>query len=101
MTNADAALQSVLPRLVESLAAQPDVERAYLFGSRARGQAEARSDIDLAIAAPSATAQRWHAILDQIDALPTLLPIDVTRLEDASPAFKAEILATAQVIFAR
>ena len=40
-----------LPRLVDSLARDQDVEAVWLFGSRARGDADALSDVDIAVLA--------------------------------------------------
>jgi predicted nucleotidyltransferase len=41
-------------RFLERLAALPFVQAVWLFGSRARGTARERSDIDLAILCPGA-----------------------------------------------
>lgn len=87
--------------LAQRLAAEPEVEQVILFGSRARGDAAPRADIDLAIAAPAATPARWHAILDLVEAAPTLLQIDLIRLEAASPGFRDEILRTGRLLYAR
>lgn len=59
------------------------IERIYLFGSRARGDAGPRSDIDLAIACPLAGPIIWADICQTIDAADTLLKIDAIRLEEA------------------
>ncbi|MGH6877334.1 MAG: nucleotidyltransferase domain-containing protein, partial [Rhizomicrobium sp.] len=59
----------------------PEVERIVLFGSRARGDARPRADIDLAIACPGADAKRWSDIVEAADAAPTLLQIDLIRME--------------------
>ena len=87
--------QAVLHQLLDIA----EVEQVWLFGSRARGDAAPRADIDIviAIAAPAATPERWHLILARIDDAPTLLPIDVTRLEEASPALRDEILRTGRL----
>lgn len=90
----EAAVLSVLAHL-------PTVRQVWLFGSRARGDAAPRSDVDIAIAAPGATTAEWQAILDQIEEAPTLLRVDVTRLEDASPEFRAEILRTGRLLHER
>jgi len=76
-----------LPRytFIERIAALPFVERIMLYGSRARGDARERSDIDLAIAAPNADAREWQAVIDIIEDADTLLGIDCVRL-DTLPA---------------
>lgn len=40
-----------LPRLVEALSQDDSVEAIWLFGSRARGEADALSDVDIAVLA--------------------------------------------------
>lgn len=76
-----------LPRylFVERIAALPFVETIVLYGSRARGDARERSDIDLAISAPLASARQWQQVLDLIDDADTLHGIDCVRL-DSLPA---------------
>lgn len=60
------------------------VEEIWLFGSRARSNYEDRSDIDLAILCPTATAIDWQLILELIEKSDTLLKIDCVRF-DALP----------------
>lgn len=85
-------------RVAALLAALPGVARIWLFGSRARGDHQPRSDIDLAIEAPAADAAAWQAILDAAEEAPTLLRIDLTRMEDAPEALRAEILRTGRLL---
>jgi predicted nucleotidyltransferase len=80
------------------LARLPGVARIWLFGSRARGDHQPRSDIDLAIEAPAADAVAWQAILDAVEDAPTLLRIDVMRMEEAPEALRAEILRTGRLL---
>jgi predicted nucleotidyltransferase len=88
-------------RVAAHLAGLPRIERIWLFGSRARGDAAERSDIDLAVEAPAATPAEWHAILARLETAPTLLRVDVTRLEEASDELREEILRTGRVILER
>ena len=61
MTTASTAPAPALPeavcRLVSRLGAEPSVHRVILFGSRARGDARPRSDVDLAVDAPGLAAR--------------------------------------------
>ncbi len=97
----DAALIEPAQAVVRQLLDIAEIEQVWLFGSRARGDAAPRSDIDIAIAAPTATNERWHFILTRIDDAPTLLPVDVTRLEEASPTLRNEILRTGRLLHER
>lgn len=68
------------------------VEAIYLFGSRARGDYQERSDIDLAIQSRHATDGDWAIIMNKIELLPTLLKIDCIRLDTlkkSNPLYQA------------
>ena len=90
-----------LEHLVQALAVRPEVQRIILFGSRARGDAAARSDIDLAIEAPDATRRQWLELILLVEEAQTLPPIDLVRLEETSPALRAQILAEGKTLYDR
>lgn len=96
-TQASPAAGTSLPdaarRLVGRLAADPAVRRIILFGSRARGDAQPRSDLDLALEAPDASPLDWQRLLDIVEEADTLLSVDLVRIEDAADAFRARIRA--------
>ena len=71
-------------RFFQTLKALPYIEKIILYGSRARGDARERSDIDLAIVAPHAHPSDWLAVIDILDEADTLLKIDSIRY-DALP----------------
>lgn len=77
------------------------IERIYLFGSRARGDASPRSDIDLAIACPGADARVWADICEAVDGADTLLRIDVVRLDEAAPELAGRILMEGRLLYER
>ncbi len=77
------------------------IERIYLFGSRARGDAQPRSDIDLAISCPKADARVWASICEAVDDADTLLRIDVVRLEEASPELAGRIIEEGRLLYER
>ncbi len=87
--------------VVRQLQRFAQVERVYLFGSRARGDAGPRSDIDLAIACPLADARVWADICEAIDVADTLLKIDAIRLEEAAPEFAQRIMAEGRLLYER
>ena len=55
----------------------PEVAEAIVFGSRAHGDADDRSDLDLALSCPGITRQRWLEIADAVDQAETLIHIDL------------------------
>jgi uncharacterized protein len=93
-------------RLIEDLARRlarhPAIERVWLFGSRARGDCFERSDIDLAVDAPTMDPYDWLKItLDFEDEAPTLLLIDLVRWEEAPEGLRAQIRDEGIVIYER
>lgn len=95
------AIPEAIHRLVARLSAEPSVRRVILFGSRARGDAGLRSDVDLAVEAPGASAQDWFRLADLAEDADTLLSIDLVRFEDAPPELRERIAAEGRALFAR
>ncbi|HEX3210049.1 MAG TPA: nucleotidyltransferase domain-containing protein, partial [Geminicoccaceae bacterium] len=84
------------------LAAHPAVERVWLFGSRACGDHFERSDIDLAIEAPGMDRDDWLKLsLDFEEESPTLLGIDLVRMEEAPEHLREQILEEGIVVHER
>lgn len=63
----------------KQLTGLPYVDKIILYGSRARGDFQPRSDIDLAVYCPEASIQDWQTILNIIDEADTLLAIDCVQ----------------------
>jgi predicted nucleotidyltransferase len=61
----------------------PSISEVRLFGSRATGHARRASDIDLAISAPSATAEQWLALTEALESAPLIYELDLVRTERA------------------
>lgn len=66
---------------LDTLRQLPFVDAIYLFGSRARGDAGEKSDIDLALVCPRADARDWDRIQQVIEVADTLLFIDAVRYD--------------------
>lgn len=79
----------------------PEVEKAYLFGSRAEGDAGTMSDVDIALSCPDIDRRRWEAIAEAVQDAETLLDVDVIWLEEASSNLRDEILRTGKVVYER
>ncbi len=69
-------------KFLDKLAALSWVEQIWLFGSRARGDGQARADIDIAILCPQASIKDWSNLMQIIDDADTLLCIDCVRIDD-------------------
>ena len=87
--------------IVRKFSALPEVRRVILFGSRARGDAGERSDIDLAIDAPGVHLRQWYNIADVVEELETLLPIDLVFLAEATSTLLDKITSEGAVLYER
>ena len=82
-----------------------EVECAYVFGSRSRGQAGQLSDLDLGILvrdslSPQARLDLAAALIEQIERL-TDEPVDLVILNDAPPALRHRVIRDGVLLFAR
>jgi predicted nucleotidyltransferase len=94
--------RALIKDLARRLGRHPAVERVWLFGSRARGDNFERSDIDLAVEAPTMDPHEWLKLaLDFEDEAPTLLLIDLVRLEDAPALLREQIRSEGIVVYER
>lgn len=76
---------------LKPIAFLPFVEEIWLYGSRARGDEQLRSDIDIAILCPEASEHDWHTILALIEKAGTLLNIDCVRFDSLAENDKLRI----------
>lgn len=72
---------SVTQSLRDAITPFKQVKSAYLFGSRARGDWTPRSDIDIAIDAPTMNASEFAQLWNAVDALPIAFPLDCVWLQ--------------------
>lgn len=69
-----------------------EVQSVLLFGSRAHGDNNKLSDIDLAIKAPRISDKDWLMLTEQIEnELDTLLKIDLVLYEKVSEELQGQI----------
>jgi len=87
--------------VIEAIAAHPDVEAVILFGSRARGDHDERSDIDIAIRAPRMTRYGWAHLRDRTAMARSLFWISLVHFDRNPPALVARILQTGTLIYAK
>lgn len=91
----------LLYQFIQKLSQLEFVKRIILFGSRARGDHQPTSDIDLAIECPTATDYDWLSILVVIDDADTLLKIDCIRLDQSPQELTAKINREGKVLYER
>jgi predicted nucleotidyltransferase len=101
-----ADLEERLSALAEAWLADVDLAAVYLFGSRARGVAGSRSDVDLAVilATRLDADARWRKRLDLITRASEVLAtdaIDVVVLEDAPSALGHRVLRDGRLLCER
>lgn len=81
-----------LPELVRLVTEHLGKVKIVLFGSRARNDYHRRSDIDILIDSSGFDDRSWAVLLSELDDLPTLLNIDLVRLDEA----EADLLSRAR-----
>lgn len=95
-----ASVHAVLPALVERLG-ELGARRVILYGSRARGDAAPRSDIDLAVDAPAIDDGVWMQMEDVVEEAATLYKIDCVRWQNAPESLKSNIVRDGKVLYER
>ena len=92
---------SIQQELIHIASAFPEVRKLILFGSRARGDADQRSDMDIAIETDGMGTRQWLELADRLENMDTLLRIDIVRLEEASEPLRENIFREGQVLYER
>ena len=90
--------------LTEYFAAQPDVIAAYLFGSRATGQARAESDVDVAVLlSEEDNVTRFERRLQLMAEVSEICgrEADVVVLNDAPPILQNQVLKHGRLLCER
>jgi len=90
-----------LAYIIAAMQQLPEIQRAYIFGSRAKGTFKQGSDIDIAIAGPDitfTTLSKLHALLEDQGPLPYF--IDIVHYEEINnPDLKEHIDRVGQLIY--
>jgi predicted nucleotidyltransferase len=99
----DARSQSVDAAVADAAQREPAVLAAYLFGSRARGEARERSDLDVAVLEMPGRELDLRAEdrMRRSIASATGLPVDFVRLRAPSPVLAFEVLSENRRVFSR
>ena len=79
------------------------IDEIWLFGSRARGDNNERSDIDIAIICPNSNDSDWAEVLNIIENADTLLKIDCVRydINTMSTELYDNILSDKKVLYVK
>lgn len=77
----------------------PDVIAVYGFGSMARGQATAGSDVDLAVLAPARLTPEARWALQEQLAETLRQAVDLVDLRQASTVMASQVVTTGQLLF--
>lgn len=92
--------EALVNQLVEIASGYPEIQSILLFGSRAHGDYNKLSDIDLAVKAPGLSEMKWLLLAEQVEnELDTLLKIDFVSYDHASEALREQIDQCHQVLY--
>lgn len=78
-------------RLLAVLTAQPQVQRIWLFGSRAMGRDQPGSDLDLCLEAPQLSHSDRLRLLNAIDDLYLPLQVDLVLRHELPAELEAHV----------
>jgi len=89
-------LETEITKAQRSLTTWQGVKRIWLFGSSVNGQMDWRSDLDFAVEGLSISdyARAWSMLDTAVS-----LPVDLVRIENASPILRQEILTRGRKIY--
>lgn len=91
----------ILNQLERMFVEFPEVERVWLFGSRACGDADERSDVDLAVETIGLTRSGRLKIAEQMENVDTLLKIDLLFLDEAGDDLAQRVRREGVVLYER
>ncbi len=75
------------------------IDKVVVFGSRARHDANPKSDIDLCIYSLEMTSKEFTKLKIELDELPILYKMDVVHFENSNDALKENILRDEKLFF--
>lgn len=90
---------TILSALAQAFTHYPSVERAALFGSRARGDNHERSDYDIAVFGPLTSSEKRALRLFCTEELPTLHKIDLIFMDEQAGTPIADSIQREGLIF--
>ena len=95
------AMKKVLNEIISLISANQMVDKILLFGSRARGDATERSDIDIAVICPKMPEKDWVRLWSSIEQTDTLLEIDLVRYDQSPMDLQQNIIREGKILYER
>lgn len=94
--------EDAVARIQATFARHPEVERALIYGSRAKGTFKPASDIDLSLLGEGLTLRTQLDLMDELDdlLLPWMIDLSIFKLLD-HPGLQAHIERVGQVFYER
>jgi predicted nucleotidyltransferase len=86
-------------RLLDELARDPQVEGLILFGSRAIGDHNERSDVDIAVCGKDISSRHWGEIREAAHRAPTLYRVGLVHFDKNPEQLRGRILSTGVSIY--
>jgi predicted nucleotidyltransferase len=86
-------------RLLEQVCARWPIDRIIMFGSRAVGDHEPRSDFDLAISARALSRHQWSILQDFVSESATLFKVAITPLDGMPVKLRKQVLSQGIIIY--
>ena len=75
-----------------------NIQKAYLFGSRARGDNKKNSDIDILVNA-QCTFRQKRKLTEQLNYISGLLSVDVHFCDEVSEKFFNKVITEAKILY--
>ncbi len=85
--------------VLKHIAEYPEVCFILIFGSRAIGDADERSDIDVSVSAPSMSRRRWLEVQRLAEDARTLLRISLVRFDSSPPELQRRNLEDGVIVY--
>jgi uncharacterized protein len=73
--------EGIIDEIVKVISKYGEIDKAVVFGSRARGDYKKTSDIDLAIFSSNISSTKLNLLRDDIDTLDIIYKVDVVHFE--------------------
>lgn len=98
-TNEFGISEQSLEKIIKILSKNKKIKKAIIYGSRAKGNFNAGSDIDITIVAPEMDFSEYLLLLAQIEELEIPQNIDLTKFELLDNSVKEHIKRVGKIVY--